>query len=364
VSIVLVWMSIASGPARAQSPLLPVRGEPTAPVVIMVFSDFECSDCARLEPMLEALRKQFPKDVQVIFKHSPLPVHPLAPLAHEAAIEAGRQGKFWEMHDLLFASQPKLQRDDLVGYAKQLGLNVAEFTQALDDHRHRAAVERDLAEARALGVTGTPALYVNGRRAMGVPPEAQLTSLVRSLASGGDGSDSANVPADTFDLTASPVRGDAEAAVTIVEFSDFQCSYCARATATMNRLLAQYKGRVRWVFKHYPLDSHEDAPLAHRASLAAHQQGKFWEMHDAIFANQRAMKRDDLVKHATALGLDLRRFTAALDGDGFKSVLDRDFAEGEKLGIDGTPTFFVNGQRVIGAQPYEVFASAIDKALR
>jgi protein-disulfide isomerase len=329
----------------------------------MLFSDFQCPSCAAAEPTLKAVREEFPKDVQVIFKHNPLPIHAEAPLAHEAAIEAARQGRFWEMHDLLFANQKTLRRDDLVAHAKTLGLDVAAFTRALDQRTHRAAVERDLAEARALGVTSTPAIFINGRRAAGMPPPASLTGLIRNLLNGGDGSESAPVPMTTFDLAGSPVRGPADAPVTIVAFSDLQCSYCARANATVERVLSQYSGRVRWVFKHYPLDFHADAPLAHRAALAAQQQGKFWEMHDAIFAKQRTMKRADLLQHAASLGLDVKRFTADLDSDRFAAIIDRDMKEGQKVGVDGTPTFFVNGQPLVGAQPFERFTAVIDRAL-
>ncbi len=355
---------LAPSSASAQTPLLPPRGEASAPIVILLFSDFQCSYCAQVDPVLAQVRAQFPKDVQVLFKHSPLPSHPQAPLAHEAAVEAARQGKFWEMHDLLFANQQQLQREHLLAYGERLGLDTAALAKALDERTHRSAVERDLAEARALGVTGTPAVFVNGRRAMGVPAAAPLIALIRNLLAGGDGTEpAAPVPPDTFDLTGAPSRGPADAPVTIVEFSDFQCGFCARATATVQRLVTQYDGKLRWVFKHYPLDFHRDAPLAHRAALAAHEQGKFWEMHDAIFANQKAMKREDLLKHAAALGLDMARFTADLDSDRFQPMLDRDMAEGTKVGVDGTPTFFINGMPLVGARPFEDFAAVVDKAL-
>jgi protein-disulfide isomerase len=165
-------------------------------------------------------------------------------------------------------------------------------------------------------------------------------------------------------LTGAPTRGDDGAAVTIVEFTDFQCPFCARASTTIARVVAAYPGKVRWIVKHYPLPFHADAPLAHRAALAADIQGKFWEMHDALFANQRGLKRDDLLGYASRLGLDVTRFTADLDSDRFDAVLSRDMVEGTKLGIDGTPTFFVNGQRLVGAVPYESFTAAVDRALR
>ena len=95
-----LWSARAAESAAPQAPLLPARGEASAAIVIMLFSDFQCPSCAEVEPALKTVREEFPKDVQVIFKHSPLPIHPQAPLAHEAAVEAARQGRFWEMHDL------------------------------------------------------------------------------------------------------------------------------------------------------------------------------------------------------------------------------------------------------------------------
>jgi protein-disulfide isomerase len=362
VGLTLAW-AFAPADLDAQAPLLPVRGDVSGPIVIMVFSDFQDPGSAEVEPVLKTVRAEFPKDVQVIFKHRPAPERPQAALAHEAAVEAGRQGRFWEMHDRLFANQKGLGREDLIKHASALGLDVAAFTRALDARTHRASVERDLAEARAVGVTGTPAIFINGRRATGMPPVASITKLIRSLLSGGDGTEPEPVPTSTFDLTGSPVRGPADAPVTIVAFSDLQCSFCARANATVERVLAQYPGRVRWVFKHFPLENHAEAPLAHRAALAANEQGRFWEMHDAIFAKQRTMKREDLLAHAATLKLDIARFTADLDSDKYSAVIARDMKEGASVGVEGTPTFFINGAPVVGAQPFEKFTAVINKAL-
>jgi protein-disulfide isomerase len=363
IAAVGLTLAFALPTAGTQAPLAPIRGEAAASIVILVFSDFQNSACAEVEPGLKTVRAEFPKDVQVIFKHNPAPEHAQAALAHEAAIEAARQGRFWEMHDRLFAHPNKLGRDDLVAHAQALGLDVPAFTRALDQRTHRPAVERDVAEARALGVATTPYIYINGRRASPMPPVTSIKALIRSLLSGGDGTEPAPAPVDAFDLTGSPVRGPATAPVTIVGFSDLQCSFCARANATVEQALAKYPGRVRWVFKHFPLESHTDAPLAHRAALAADRQGRFWEMHDAIFAKQRTMKREDLLAHAAALKLDLARFTADLDSSTFTALIDRDMKEGAKVGVEGTPTFFVNGQAVVGAQPLERFVAVIDKAL-
>jgi protein-disulfide isomerase len=357
------FLAAQSGP-DVGTPLLPPRGESSAPIVVLLFSDFECPYCARVEPVLDEVRKAFAGQVQVVFKHTPLPIHPRAPLAHEAAIEAGRQGRFWEMHDLLFADQQRLEKADLIARAEKLELDIQAFSAALEDGRHKAAVARDVAEGRALGVTGTPTLFVNGQRLVGVPAAPQLIAYIRSVLSGTATTDAEpRFDVSTLDLAGAPTRGPADAPVTIIEFSDFQCPFCGRATSTIENVWKNYGGKVRWVFKHFPLDFHPDAPLAHRAALAAGEQGKFWEMHDAIFANQRAMKRDDLIRHATSLGLDMTRFVSDLDDVRFDRVVKRDTVEGMRAGISGTPTFFINGERLVGAQPFEKFTAIIDREL-
>ncbi len=353
----------AQAPAPGPAGTAPVRGAAGARVVIMVLGDFACASCAGLEPALKAVRDEFPNDVQFVFKHNPNPDDERALLAHEAAVEAGRQGKFWEMHDLLAANPGKLDAAQLSGYAQTLKLDAGAFAEALKARTHRAAVTRDVLEAKALGASGTVTLFINGRRGNGVPPPSVLNTLVKNLLAGGDGSGPAPLSPSALDLTGAPVRGAADAPVTIVEFSDFQCGFCFRVNPTLAQLLERYAGKVRLVFKHSPIEGHTAAPLAHRASYAAHQQGKFWEMHDRIFANQRAMDREALLAHAAALGLDRAKFVADLDGPQSKAALDRDQAEAAKVGVDGTPTFFIDGVPLVGAQPVEAFAEAIDKAL-
>ncbi len=352
-----------AGQSPASSGAVPVRGAADAKVVILVFSDFACTTCTGLEPALKALRDEFPTDVQFVFKHNPDPTNERALLAHEAAVEAGRQGKFWEMHDLLAANPGTLEPAQLTAHASALKLDEKAFSEALRARTHRGTVARDVLEAKALGTTGTLTLFINGRRGNGVPPPAVLNTLVKNLLAGGDGSGPAPLSPTALDLTGAPIRGAVDAPVTIVEFSDFQCGFCFRVNPTLTQLLERYQGKVRLLFKHSPIEGHTAAPLAHRAAFAAQQQGKFWEMHDRIFANQRAMDREALLAHAGALGLDRAKFVADLDGPQSKAALDRDQAEAGKVGVDGTPTFFIDGVPLVGAQPLETFAAAIDKAL-
>jgi protein-disulfide isomerase len=158
-------------------------------------------------------------------------------------------------------------------------------------------------------------------------------------------------------------KGPRQAPVTIVEFSEFQCPYCGRASATLKQLQAQYGDRLRIVFRHFPLASHADAPKAAEAALCAGEQQRFWEMHDRLFASQSRLKPDDLVQHAAAIGLDAERFRRCLDSGTFAARVQADQAEGTRYGVTGTPAFFINGRPLVGAVPYENFARLIDDEL-
>ena len=157
--------------------------------------------------------------------------------------------------------------------------------------------------------------------------------------------------------------GPDDALVTIVEFSDFHCPFSGRAAPTVAQIREQYGDQVRTVFKHNPLPMHPNAPLASSASLAAGAQGKFWEMHDLIFENQRRQTREDIESFAEQLGLDMDQFRDALDSGRFSDQIDREMAEGRRLGVTGTPSWLVNGELVVGAVPFSRFQPIIDRAL-
>jgi protein-disulfide isomerase len=163
----------------------------------------------------------------------------------------------------------------------------------------------------------------------------------------------------------SPVTGPPDARITLVEFSDFQCPYCSRATAQINATLKAYPNDVRLIFKQYPLfELHPAAGIAAAAALAAHQQGKFWPMHDVMFANRSRLSRQSILVWARDIGLDMMRFTRDLDSDAIQKAVLRDFADGDKAGVEGTPTVFVNGQRYNGDLAPDVFKSVIEAELK
>jgi protein-disulfide isomerase len=160
-----------------------------------------------------------------------------------------------------------------------------------------------------------------------------------------------------------PILGPAQAPVTLVEFSDFQCPFCSRVYPTLQQIRQEYGDKVRIVFKHYPLSFHTKAPAAHAAAEAAHRQGKFWEMHDKIFANQREMSEEKYVAYAQELGLDVEKFKQDLASADVKQRVDEDTEQASGLGVRGTPTFFINGKFLSGAQPIEAFKRVIDEEL-
>lgn len=160
-----------------------------------------------------------------------------------------------------------------------------------------------------------------------------------------------------------PTYGPEDATVTIVEFSDFQCPYCSAAATAFTELKKSHGDRVRFVFRQFPLSFHQQAHLAAEASLAAHAQGKFWEFHDKLFANQKALGREDLDKYAEEIGLDMAKFKAALDDGTYKKAVDDELALGKEVFVEGTPTMFINGVRVANSTDAAAIASELDKAL-
>jgi protein-disulfide isomerase len=162
-------------------------------------------------------------------------------------------------------------------------------------------------------------------------------------------------------LDDSPVRGSPMAPVTIVEFSDFECPFCGAAYPILEQLVEQSDGKVRLVFKHYPLDQHTHARLAAKAAIAAKKQNKFWEMHDLLFENQHRLQKPDLVRYARQLGLDVERFKKDLESEEVEKALAADKAEGREVGVQGTPTIFVNGRRF--EEPLRALPSYVGEAL-
>ena len=373
------------------------KGASDAVVNIVEFSDFECPFCGRVNPTLEQLLKDYEGKVRVFFKHYPLPMHPNAPLAAQAALAASEQGKFWPMHDKLFENRQALQRADLDRYAQELGLNMDTFKKALDAQTYKSRVDADMALAGQLGVRGTPAFFINGRFLSGAQPvdafktiiDQELAIAQKMMAEGlharevyaklmekaTTGPATPPVPSPAalppvpkevykVEVGDAPTKGGDAPKVTIVEFSEFQCPYCNRVGPTLQKILETYKDDVQIAFKHLPLPFHNNAEAAALASEAAREQGKFWPLHDKMFANQGALDQASLERYAQELGLDMGRFKAAMKDPKLKARLEADKKQAATFGAGGTPTFFVNGRKLVGAQPFEAFKTLIDEEIK
>jgi protein-disulfide isomerase len=382
-----------TGPRKIDVPAsAPSFGPKAAKVTIVEWSDFECPFCSRVMPTLTKIKETYGKDVRVVFRHQPLPFHPNAKPAAEASMAAHEQGKFWEMHDKLFANQKALDRASLEKYAQELKLDMGKFKAAMDSGKYRKLVEEDAAAGSAVGANGTPTFFINGRQFVGAQPfenfkqaiDEEIAKADKLLASGvklenlyakimedaakapapSAAPEPAEPPVQKIEVGSAPAKGPANAPITIVAYSDFECPFCNRVLPTLKQVEDEYKGKVRIAFKHQPLPFHPNAKPAAAASMAAHEQGKFWEMHDKLFANQRALDRASLEKYAQELGLDMGKFKAAMDSNKYAAQIDADSAEGMRVGANGTPTFFINGRTVVGAVPFENFKRVIDEELK
>ena len=160
-----------------------------------------------------------------------------------------------------------------------------------------------------------------------------------------------------------PSFGPADSKVNVVEFSDFQCPFCSKAATAVKELKAKYGTKVHFVFRQFPLSFHQNAHLAAEAALAANAQGKFWEFHDKVFENQKAIERDALEKYAKEIGLKIEPFKKALDGKEFAAKVDSDVKLGGEVAVQGTPTMFINGKRVQNPTDTAVVSKMIDDAL-
>jgi protein-disulfide isomerase len=161
-----------------------------------------------------------------------------------------------------------------------------------------------------------------------------------------------------------PAKGPANAPVTIVEFSDFECPFCSRINPTIKQVQDKYGDKVRIVFRQYPLPFHPKAQKAAEASLCASDQGKFWEMHDAMFANQQALAVEQLKAKAAELGLKAEEFNSCIDSGKHAAAIQADMKDGSAAGVSGTPALFVNGRFINGAVPFDQIATVIDDELR
>lgn len=176
-------------------------------------------------------------------------------------------------------------------------------------------------------------------------------------------------PAPTVDVShllddVDPRLGPDDAPIQIIEFSDYECPFCGRFySETMVQLKEQYGDQIQWIWKDFPLPFHQQAPRAHAAAHCAGDQGNYWEFHDRLFENQRRLGMAALTGHAEALGLDMAAFNSCVEGGTHADRVQRGIEQGQSVGVSGTPTFFINGKRLVGAQPVQAFQRIIDSEL-
>ncbi|MGH1345532.1 MAG: thioredoxin domain-containing protein [Nannocystales bacterium] len=374
------------------------RGPSDALVTIVMFGDFECEHCRSVTGTLDELLAEHGKDVRLVFRNLPLEnIHPSARAAAQASLAAGEQDKFWEMHDALFERGNRLSADTIEAAAKQAGLEMTRYKTDLGSADIDRRLQRDVDAAAKFGVRGTPAFFINGRYLGGrqsasafetviseelarakkfaerrgntrkriyedmqshFAPEVVLPQRAIEAPAG----DSKRYVVSTEGL---PSKGATTfAQIEIIECGDFDCPFCARSRKALDETLESYPA-VAFFFAHNPLDYHPGAEPAARAAQAAHAQGKFWEMHDELYKDQRSKARsdEDYKRYAARLGLDVKQF----EEDYAATKTAEAVAAQQKLCTDhdatATPTFFINGRRVTGAQTAEQLSALVESEL-
>jgi protein-disulfide isomerase len=387
----------------------PTWGNRNAPVTIVLFSDYECPFCTKVETTFTALKQKYgPQQLRIVWKDNPLPFHKRAipaAVAGQAVFALGGNDAFWKFHEKAFANQKALTDENFALWAKEAGVDPAKFKAAYDKQEGKAKVDADMAVGKAGGVKGTPASFVNGVFLSGAQPQPKFEAAIDEQLAAAKAKIAAGTPADKVYVTLSnenkakgppaaadgkdakdpkkpkeddktiyrvpagdsPYKGAADALVTIIEFSDFQCPFCSRVNPTISTILKDYEGKVRVVWKHRPLPFHKRAPAASNLTIEAYKQkgpDAFWKAHDLLFANQKALEDADLEKYAGELGLDVEKAKEAFTKNKYGDIIAADNELADEVEAGGTPHFFINGRRLSGAQPVDAFKKVIDEQLK
>lgn len=335
--LLTIATQIVAGPHKPPAP-----AAATDQVEVILFTDFQCPYCAQFAQTFRELQTKGVEGVQIAvqFKHFPLSMHPAAPLAHQAALAAGEQGKFWEMHDLLFANQSAVNRDELEQYAIRLRLDLNRFRKDMDSDRLRQIIAADKAEGEKLHVQGTPTFFVNGKAYSGTRSFDQLKQLVQGE------QQRMQAMAEITDNLLS--YGPADAPVTLEFFADLQSPVSRPALEALDQVIRKYPAKVRIQFRNFPLAFHPQAPLAHEAAMTAAAQGRFWEFARYILNHQDSLREQDLIALAGQLGLDEIKFVERVQQHRYAVKVNADLEAGARRGIRGSPVIFINEIRIDG----------------
>lgn len=326
-------------------------------VEIILFTDFQCPYCARFAESFRELQSRGVEGVEMTmqFKHFPLRIHPAAPLVHQAALAAAEQGKFWEMHDLLFANQSAVKREDLVEYATRMGLDLDRFRADLDSDRLKKIIEADLAEGQRLRVQGTPTYFVNGKKYSGTRSFDELKQLIQRE------NQRAQVLSEIADNLLS--LGPSDALVTLELYADLQSPVSRQAVEVLDQMMQKYPTKARIQFRNFPLAFHPQASLAHEAAMIAASQGRFWDFARYILDHQDSLREQDLIAQAGRIGLDEKRFAELLQHHRYVPRVEADLEAGNRRGVRGSPVIFVNGNRIDGVPSIERLSEYIESEL-
>lgn len=386
------------GHAFVDSEVVPVGESPTfgnraGEVKVVAFMDFQCPYSKRAAATIAQLVANN-DEVEIVFKHMPLPFHKQAREAAAISVAAAAQGKFWEMSELLFLNQQRFKDENMDELAAELGNKLKLDVSRLLADRDRAypVVDADIKLAGELEVRGTPHFFMNGMRISGAQPLQRFEETLEEQLRFADslGVDDAELYAAAVKLNYGPPetprvaerKPDPEYAVvpvekddpikgprtgylvTIVEFSDYQCPFCQRVEPTLEEVAKKFPNEVRIVFRHQPLPFHTSAEQAAWAAVAAGKQGKYWQMHELLFADKLpAPDEMDAYTEKLAKKLRLKMAKFKKDRDAADAKVKADMALAAQIGARGTPTFFINGRRFVGAQPLPSFEEAIEEQL-
>ena len=380
----------------------PVWGDRAAPVTVVAFSDLQCPFCKKVEPTLEEVKASYGKSkVRIVWKNQPLPFHTNAkPAAEAAQVVFSLKGSdaFFTFHDLAFQNQSQLSPQSYRSWALASGVLAKDYDRGIAAGTASSKVDEDMALAKRIGATGTPTFRINGVLLSGAQPFEKFKSVIdEELAKAnakiatGTAKDRVYVvmstenfaqpaaankdddpPADTttvfrVPVKGSPVRGNVDAPVTIVEFSDFQCPFCKRVETTIDKVRDSYGDKVRIVWKHNPLPFHPRAEPAAELALEARVKGgdaAFFRAHDKLFDSAPRLEDADLQRIGVQLGLDGSKVKTAIRDKTHARDIQTDVDLADDVKASGTPYFFVNGRRLSGAQPFEQFQKIIDEELK
>jgi protein-disulfide isomerase len=379
--------------ARAALPVLgsePIWGTRNAALTWVFFGDLDCPHTRRAWRALEGVKAAFGDDLRIVFRHRPLREHPNALDAARVLAGVARVHGSVAFFDVLHGAlqgEASLSAEQLTTVLREAGYGASKLSDlsAAGD----AQVRADLQLAGQFGLKSTPFSFLNGQAVDGERTALEVEQLLREEQRTATWLSAAGIPSASLYATRtsnnligvgnagesrscapigkSATRGPADALVTLVEFSDFECQYCKRVEPTLEALLARYPKTLRLVWKDYPLPQHKGAQLLANFAADAYRRGStrgFWAVHDGIFAHAEALDDGALGALAGKAGLDGALLLISAHAGAHDAAIRADMKLGQKLNVTGTPTFFANGRRIEGALPLPRFDALIQEELK